>query len=412
VNEQPGQSLSSRRRLLYILLLGVLTSLGPLTVDLYLPAFPEVETDLQTTQALVQLTLVGTTLGLALGQLIAGPLSDRFGRRAPLVIASGAYVAASTLAAVSPGITFLVAIRFAEGMAASGGAVIALAVARDLFHGRALALMISRLALVSGVSPIVAPVLGSQLLRWFDWRGLFIFLAAYGLVITIGVIGVLRESNPKTRRLGAEVVTAMTRYRTVLGDRTFVGSALIGGSTFAVLYAYLGSATFIFQDGFGLSAQAFGLLFAANSVGIVLGIQVAARLAPRLGPQWVLVISTSMLALFATVLLLLPLIGAGTWTVLVPLWLVIFCCGLAIPCVQLLCLDQHGAQAGTAASLLGSTNWGFGGIVVPLMGLLGTGSIQTMAITMLASCAIGICALWFVVRPRALSWSWHLPGSR
>ena len=196
----PGDSLSRRRKLLYILMLGALTALGPFTVDLYLPAFPALEESLGVSEAAVQLTLTGTTIGFALGQLVVGPLSDKFGRRMPLILATAVHITASLGAALSTDIATLGFFRVLMGIGAAGGGVVAMAMVRDLFSGYAMVRMFSRMALVNGLAPILAPVIGSQLLLFMPWPGIFFFLAAYGTCVLIAAVFVVRETLPRELR--------------------------------------------------------------------------------------------------------------------------------------------------------------------------------------------------------------------
>ena len=196
----PGDAIPHRRRVLYIVLLGALTALGPFTIDLYLPAFPVLEADFQTTAAAIQLTLTGTMIGFALGQLIVGPLSDKVGRRVPLLSVTALHVAASVAAALAPTLELLSAARVLQGAGAAAGGVVAAAIVRDLFGGRRLVVMLSRLALVSGVAPVLAPLVGSALLLVMPWRGIFVVLAVYGAVMLVSAIVFLPETLPRARR--------------------------------------------------------------------------------------------------------------------------------------------------------------------------------------------------------------------
>lgn len=267
----PGDSLSGRQRLVYILVLGALTALGPFTIDLYLPAFPVLEADFDVSAGAIQLTLTGTTVGFAVGQLLVGPWSDKVGRRLPLLLATGLHILASCGAALSPDITTLAIFRVLQGFGAASGSVVAMAMVRDLFGGRPLVRMLSRLALVSGLAPVLAPVIGSQLLLLMPWRGVFWVLAAYGTVVVLAVWFLIVETLPRERRQDAGHSTMRQRYRAVLTDRVFVGTALIGGMTFSGLFAYLSSSPFLFQEIYKFDAQQYGLLFAVNSLGVEVG---------------------------------------------------------------------------------------------------------------------------------------------
>jgi len=386
----------------YVVVLGALTALGPFTIDLYLPAFPVVEQDLGITTSMVQLTLTATTLGFAIGQLVVGTWSDKVGRRLPLILATSLHVLASIGVALSPDFAWLVVFRLFQGAGAAAGGVVAMATVRDLFGGYPLVRMLSRLALVSGLAPVLAPVIGSQLLLILNWRGLFIALAGYGLVILAASILFIVETLPPARRTGLGHSTMRERYRSLFSDRVFVGVALIGGMVFTGLFAYLSSSSFLFQEVYGFNAQQYGLLFAVNSIGVVFGVQASSRLAKHIGPQWILSVSTLILLGSATAIVVLDMTGAGLFGTLIPLWFFIMACGFTFPCVQVLALAHHGAEAGTAASVLGAVNFGMAGLLTPIIGVFGINNAVPMGTTMGIAALVAIGSLWLVVRPRTV----------
>lgn len=401
----PGDAIPAARRVVYIILLGALTALGPFTIDLYLPAFPVLEADFQTTAAAIQLTLTGTMIGFAIGQLIVGPLSDKVGRRFPLIAVTALHVLASVAAAFSSELLLLGAARVLMGIGAAAGGVVAMAIVRDLFGGRRLVVMLSRLALVSGVAPVVAPLIGSWLLGVMPWQGIFIVLAVYGAVMLVSALVLIPETLPRERRQERGATTVWQRYRSVLSDRVFVGVLIIGGMTFSGLFSYLSASPFLFQQTHGLDAQQYGLLFAANSVGVVVGVQVSSRLAARFGPQWVLAVSTAVLLLSGTAIIVTDQLGLGLWGTVVPLWLFMTACGFSFPCVQVLALDRHGKAAGTAASILGASNNGVAALISPIVGWIAKDAgitATTMASVMVGCAVVGILSLWLIVRPRTV----------
>lgn len=395
----PGESLSGRERLVYILVLGGLTALGPFTIDLYLPAFPALTASFNVSVTAIQLTLTGTTVGFAIGQLVVGPWSDIVGRRRPLLVATGVHIASSVLAAVAPTIVWLSVARVLQGVGAAAGVVVALAIVRDLFGGRPLVRMLSRLALVSGLAPILAPVIGSQLLRVLPWQGIFWCLAAYGVVIIVAVAVLIVETRPASHRGGATRTSPWRRYRAVLGDRVFIGIAIIGGMNFTALFAYLASSPFLFQDVYAFNPQEFGLVFAANSIGVVIGVQSTARLIKFVGPQWILAVASPTMIASALALVVLSAAGAGPWGTLVPLFAFITLGGFCIPCVQVLALEQHPHESGTAASVLGAVNFGLAGIISPVVGVFGITNAIPMGAVMAAAATVAALTLWCVVRP-------------
>lgn len=396
----PGDLLSSRQRLVYVLVLGALTALGPFTVDLYLPAFPVLQNELGVDAAAVQLTLTGTMVGFGFGQLIVGPWSDRVGRRLPLILATLLHIAASVGAALAPDIVWLSVFRLLQGFGAAAGGVVAMAMVRDLFGGKPLVKMLSRLALVNGLAPVIAPVLGSQLLAVMDWRGIFWVLAGYGALVIVAVSLLIVETLPPERRRAAQKSVA-ARYGALFRDRVYVGAVLVAGMSFTGLFGYLSTSSFLFQEVYAFSAQQYGLLFAVNSVGVIIGVQTSSRLMHRvgIGPQWILAGTTIAHLAMAVAIFVLDSAGAGFWGTAIPLWFYILACGFSFPASQVLALAKHGAEAGTAASVLGAMNFGLAGILSPLIGLLGVGSAMPMAFVMGAAAVVAIIALWSLVRP-------------
>lgn len=394
----PGDALSGRQRLVYVLVLGALTALGPFTIDLYLPSLPNVQHEFSVGTSLVQLTLSATTVGFALGQLLVGPWSDAVGRRVPLIAATGLHVVASILVAVSPNIELLIAFRLLQGFGAAAGGVVAVATVRDLFGGYPLVRMLSRLALVSGLAPVIAPLAGSALLLVFPWRGIFWVLAAYGLLVVVAAIVFIVETLPAHHRKSGRVGAA-GRYRALFGDRQFVGIAIVSGMVFSGLFAYLTTSPFLFQDHYHFTAQQYGLLFAVNSVGVIIGVQASSRIARHVGPQWIIAVAGVSLLLTATVIVVDGAAGAGLWGILVPLWFFVTSCAFCFPATQAIALAHHGGEAGTAASLLGAANFGIAGLVSPLIGLFSVSNSIAMGVMMICTSVVGILALWIIVRP-------------
>ncbi|WP_438854200.1 multidrug effflux MFS transporter [Agromyces sp. M3QZ16-3] len=399
----PGDLLSRRQRLVYVLVLGALTALGPFTVDLYLPAFPALESELGVSAAAVQITLTGTMIGFGLGQLVVGPWSDKVGRRLPLILATVLHIAASVAAALAPDITWLAVFRLLQGFGAAAGGVVAMAMVRDLFGGKPLVRMLSRLALVNGLAPVLAPVIGSQLLQFMDWRGVFWVLAGYGVAVVLAVAFLIVETLPESRRHIAGHSSMRERYRALFRDRIYLGAAIIGGMTFTGLFAYLSTSSFLFQQVYAFSPQEFGLLFAVNSVGVIIGVQTSSRLIRGpIPPQYVLAGTTIVHAAMAIAIVVLDSSGAGFWGTAIPLWIYITACGFTFPAVQVLALAHHGAEAGTAASLLGALNFGLAGAISPLIGLFGIHNAVPMASFMLGAAIIAIASVWLLVRPKTV----------
>ena len=323
----------------------------------------------------------------------------------PLLIVTALHVAASTAAALAPTLELLSVARVLMGAGAAAGGVVAAAVIRDLFGGKRLVVMLSRMALVSGVAPVLAPLVGSALLAVMPWRGIFVVLAVYGAIMLLSAIAFIPETLPRARRHEKGATTVWQRYRSVFSDRVFIGVLVIGGMTFSGLFSYLSSSSFLFQLTYELSPQQYGLLFAVNSVGVVLGVQVASRLAARFGPQWVMAVSTAVLLVAASAIIVADQAGLGMWGTVVPLFVFMTACGFTMPCVQVLALDRHGKAAGTAQSILGAANFGVAGIISPLVGWIAADAgitVTTMAAVMVGCSVVAIAALWLLVRPRTV----------
>jgi DHA1 family bicyclomycin/chloramphenicol resistance-like MFS transporter len=259
--------------------------------------------------------------------------------------------------------------------------------------------MLSRLALISGLAPIIAPVIGSQLLGIMDWRGIFIVLAVYGTAVLLAAIFFLVETQPAARRHDRGHSTARERYHALFTDRVYVGIIIVAGMTFTGLSAYLSSSSFLFQQVYGFSAEQFGWLFAINSVGIVIGVQTSSRLAKYVGPQWILLGAVTGMLIASLSIVLLDLAHAGLIGILIPLWFFILSCGFAFPVQQVLALANHGGEAATAASLMGAVNFGLAGILSPIIGLFGIHNAVPMGVMMISTSIVSLLVIAALVRP-------------
>jgi Bcr/CflA subfamily drug resistance transporter len=396
----PGDLMTNRQRARLVLVLGAMIAIGPLTIDMYLPALPAITTGLQTTETAVQLTLTGTLLGLALGQLLVGPLSDVVGRRVPLLAGLALHVAASVLCVFAPSIAVLGVLRVLQGLGVAAATVVATAVVRDLFSGASFARIFSRLMLVMGLAPILAPTLGSGLLRWTDWRGVFAALAVLGALLIVVAALRLPETLPVVRRRRGGVGATLRDYRRLLNDRAFVGLVLVAGLSMAALFAYVAGSSFVLQEQYGLDEQQFGLAFGAGAVGLIGATQFNVRLLRRYTPQQILI--SALIAGTAAGLLLVMFAATGLGglgTLLASLWLVLAAAGLALPNAPALAMTRHSEAAGTAAALLGAVQFGIGALSAPLVGLFGTGSVP-MAIVIAGGMAAATLVMLLVV-PRA-----------
>jgi DHA1 family bicyclomycin/chloramphenicol resistance-like MFS transporter len=333
-----------RRRLLFFLSLGALQAIWPLTMDLYLPAFPQLQDELGTTPALVQFTLTGAFIGMALGQLAAGPISDAVGRTKPLAAALVIYTVATVSCALAPNIEWLIASRFAQGLGAAGCAVIGIALVRDTVSGPAMLRFIANLSVVSGFFVVLSPAIGAQLLSVIDWRG---------IVLAFGVF-LRSETNPPERRALRAGATVRDDYRVLLGSPVFRSIVVGGGLMFAGMMTYMASSAFLFQEVYGLSPTEYAIAFGGHGGLMIVGAQVSARLSRRFDPRRIVLIGMTSLVASAVVLLLSVLLvpQAGFFGFLIPLLFFTTSFGLIGPAVQAFALEPHGLRAGTAAKIM------------------------------------------------------------
>jgi len=369
---------------------------------MYLPAMPELTAQLGATNAQAQLTITGLLVGLGFGQLIIGPLSDAVGRRKPLLVGLTLHALMSLLCAIAPSITMLTLTRTLQGFAGAAVAVVAMAVVRDLFSGYRAAQLLSRLILVLGIAPILAPSFGSALLEFTSWRGIFVVLAVIGVLLFILAMFALPETLPPARRLPATFAVSWRSYRTLFADRLFVMMVLVAGFMFATMFAYIAGSPFILQDVYGLSPQQFGIAFGANAVGLILMTQINPILVKRYGPVSVLSVAVVIALTAAVVFLGLAVLDfGGLLGFMIPLWFVISAAGLAFPNAPAIALNRHGDIAGTAAALLGAAQFMIGGLVAPLVGALDNGTAVPMAAVIVGT--TGLSTILMLSAHRSLS---------
>ncbi len=401
-----GPQLTPRTRpaLLVTLILGSLTALPALSMDMYLPSLPAVAGALHSPAATVQLTLTACLLGLAVGQLVVGPLSDRFGRRRPLLVGMGGYVLASAACAVAPTIGTLTVCRLAQGLAGSAGIVIARAVVRDLYDGLAMARFFSTLMLISGAAPILAPVLGGQILRVTDWRGVFLVLTGVGTLLVAVLLRKLPETLPAERRHRGGLPDALRTMRGLLADRVFTGYLLACSFSFAGLFAYVSASPFVMQEIYGASPQTFSLLFMANSIGLVSMGQVNGKiLVGRVSLDKVMGFGLTVVLLSATGLLAMTsgVFGpVGLVPVAAGLFVLMSAMALIMPNANSQALMRTPHAAGSASALLGTSQFLVGAVASPLVGVAGEHTavpmalVQVGAVLVAGGCFLGMCRPW------------------
>ena len=380
-------------------LLGYFIAVGPAATDMYLPAFPAVEATFHTAPGTAQLTLAAWFAGLAIGQIMQGTLSDRLGRRPPLMIGFSIFALAMIGGALAPNLEVLAILRFFGAVGASAGMVITRAVVRDLAEGHRGAILMSRLVLVMGVAPILAPSVGAAFLTFASWRFIFWFQAVYGASCAILAWRILPETLPEARRVKVGITQVIARYGSILREPVFRAHAIMGcGSTFC-MFAYLGGSSPVFIQGFGLTPWQFGLIFGLCSCGLIAGSQINARMLPRFGLFFMLRLICRISLAATTVLLALTFSGAHVlWLIVAPVFVALSCQGFANGNTAAGALQRHAAHAGSASALLGVAQFALGATSGLLVGLLTDGTPRGMALLMFCGSLCAVIADLF--RPR------------
>lgn len=365
---------------LMVLILGSLTAFGPLSMDMYLPALPIVTEDLQTTASLGQLSITACLLGLAVGQLIFGPLSDVHGRRKPLIVTLVLYAISSVLCALSANIWMFVGLRFAQGFTGAAGIVIARASARDLYSGKNLTQFIALLALVNGAAPILAPIFGGVVLNWVSWKAVFYILSLIGLIMFLSVAFILPETLPENKRTKGDMLVIFKTFGDLIKDRTFMGIALSQSFILMSMFAYIAGSPFVLQNVYHVTPQEFSFIFAMNGLGIIIAAQLTGKLSLHF--QEVTLLRTGIIVSFIgssllifAVFLKLPLI-----VLMIALFLVVSSVGMVNTTCFSLGMQRQGNVAGSASAFLGILPFGGGALVSPLVGIGGDHTAIPMGI--------------------------------
>ena len=381
-----------------IFVLGMLSALGPLSIDMYLPALPNLASDLNSNTSLAQLSLTACLFGLALGQLVAGPISDVRGRRGPLLIGMVLYVLASLLCVFAPTIWVLILMRFIQGLAGSAGIVISRAIARDLYSGAEMTRFFAMLMLVNGAAPILAPVFGGQILQITSWRGVFVVLVAVGTFILLSVYFGLAETLPDQLRSRGGVKHTLLTFRGLIRDRKFMGYALAQGFILAAMFAYIAGSPFVLQNIFGVSPQLFSLFFAINGLGIIIASQITGRLAGRISDTLLLITGLVIAFMGSLILLAMILLGGGLYSILLPLFFVVSSVGIVGTSSFSLAMQDQAQAAGSASALIGLLGFILGGFMAPFVGLGGSYTALPMGITIVAATTTALLSYFFLVK--------------
>jgi len=378
-----------------LVILGLLTAFAPMSTDMYLPAFSAIARDLQVSMSGVQVTLATFFVGSALGQVVYGPLSDRYGRKSPLYAGLALYIVGSWACALAPNIEVLVAARLVQAFGASAGIVIARAIVSDLFNYADGAWALSRMMLVMGVAPILAPLIGGQLSAWLGWRSIFWLLSAFGVLCLILCMRVLQESHTTEKRLVANWASRFAGFTELLRHPGFLGHTMVGALAMSAMFVYIAGSPFVFIELYGVPATRFGYLFGLNAVALIAGSQLNAVLLKRMAPGAIL--RWSLFTLMASTITLLVTSTVNkdhiAW-LLLPLFLAIGSLGLVMPNTTALAMREQRARAGVASALLGSLQFFMFGVAAAAVSVLHNGTSLPMAGTM---ALYGLCA-WLLYR--------------
>lgn len=383
-----------------LLVLALLSAVAPFATDLYLSAFPTMTTDLGTTATSVQLTLTAFLVGIALGQLLFGPLSDRFGRMTPLVVGSLLCLVASAATALAPTVEVLVAARFAQGVTGAAGMVIGRAIISDLAVGAAAARAFSLMMLVGGIAPVVAPVLGSVLVGPLGWRGVLWVVFAIVAAMFVGVVAVVRETHTAGRRakVRADRDGSPSALR-ALGSRVYLGNALAFAFAFATMMAYISASPFVYQVMIGFSEVQYGIAFGVNALGLAAVSAVSARLAGSRSIRGLAGTGLAVCLAAVVAIVVIVAVGAPAWLLAVPLWVAVSSLGLVFGNATALALGGVAGVAGAASAVLGALQFGLGALVSPVVGIGGEHTAVPLAAVMFVAISIA-CASFLLGRER------------
>lgn len=382
-----------------MVLLGILGGFGSIALDFSLPALPDLAESLGTSPAMAQLTLSMCLVGLAVGHLISGPLSDRIGRIRPLLVGVAVLAVTSVLCALAPNIYWLLPLRLIQGLAAATAIVIANAMVRDVHAGAPAARVFSQLILVTGMLPILGPIAGGQVLRFTDWRGVFLITGGLTIVIMLVARLVLHETHPTSARSTDALRDQWRSLYQLMTDRGFLPFFLLLGMHGTVMFTWVSMGSFIFRDEYGIGPSGFSLIFAANSIGIIVGSQISVRFVERFGPARMLQTGLILRFVGALIVTVALVSGAELVFVLLPLLLVEVASGMQMGNQMGLGLTPYGKAAGAAAALLGFAIFLFGSFIPPLVSS-GSTSGWAMGVTMATASLIAL-VLWFmVIRPK------------
>ena len=376
-------------KLFLVLLLGVLSAFGPFVVDLYLPSLPQLASFFETSASMTQLTLTTAMIGLAVGQLLLGPLSDKFGRKIPLIISLVIYIISTVLIVYAPNIEAMIVLRVIQGLSSAGSVVISRAIATDLYRGREMTRFFGLLMTINGIAPIISPILGSLLLEYISWKGVFVFLALIGGVVLFFCFR-LKESLSVENRLQGSIFGTFSTFGVIIKNRLFMSYVGIESFLLGAMFAYIAASPFILQSFYGLSAFIFSLCFGANGAALVIGANIGGKL-PNRQALAIGVLAFVVAALYTIAVLIIQ-----------PYWLfveigffaMLLLMGITFPAISTLAMESERQYAGSASALLGFAPFFLGGVVSPLVGI---GNIfYSTALVILACGVLGLAIYWSI----------------
>ncbi|AKG73438.1 Bcr/CflA family efflux MFS transporter [Salinicoccus halodurans] len=390
---------TGKKRMGLALLLGLLAIMGPLNIDMYLPSFPGIARDLGTSPSLVQVSLTACLLGLAFGQVVIGPLSDAQGRKRPLLIATSLFVVSSLLCAVAPNIYVLIAARFLQGFTASAGVVLSRAVVRDVFSGRELSKFFSLLMVINAVAPMAAPIAGGAilLLPFASWHTIFLFLAVLGIMIVIIVAVSLRETLPPAQRIPSSGAATLRTMGGLITDRSFIGYAVLVGFVHGGSFAYVSGTPFIYQGIYGVSPQAFSILFGINGIAIIIGSFLIGRLGGVIHEKKLLKTAVIIAVSATFILLIMTIIEGPLATIVILIFIYMTTMGMTITSTFTLGMSEQGHRAGSASAVLGMLPLLLGAVFSPLAGV-NEASAVPMGVILFSTSTIGLIAFFKLIK--------------
>jgi DHA1 family bicyclomycin/chloramphenicol resistance-like MFS transporter len=388
---------TKQSQLRFALLLGAFSALGPFTIDMYLPSFPEIVAVFNTQASLVQLSLTACLLGLGLGQIVMGTLSDVHGRRKPLLIAMILYLVASFTCAIAPNIVFFIAVRFLQGFAASAGIVISRAIVRDVYNGHELTKFFSLLMLVSNLAPMIAPVAGSGIISFTTWVGVFIALGVIGIFLVIMTTWKLNETLPVEKRVPSNFMQLLRNFKSLLKDPQFAGYALAQGIMIAGVFAYVSGTPFIYQNIYGASPQLFAILFGSNGISLIIGSQIVGRFTSRISERRFLLIGLLLSGISSAAVLIAALLHGPLFSLVIPLFVFVASIGMTATASFSLAMETQSHIAGSAAALLGLIPFLLGAFISPLVGIAGEYTAVPLGLIILTTSLMALAAYFGLI---------------